>query len=319
MNITAIVLCYNESKNIRHCLESVHGFCDTYIVDSGSTDDTLDICREFTSNIFGHKYRNHASQWQWALTNLPIETDWILALDADFVVTPALKDEVGRRLPDIVDGVDGIYVRHRYIFGGGPIRYGGTKRFWLRIVRTKEARADFSDLVDFRFIVAGKTLRFNSSVIEYNRYDDDISVWIKKQDMFSIRLAVEEELRRRRQLDWEKPPRFFGNPDERIMWLRNLWLSLPLFVRPFIYFFYRYILMIGFLDGRAGFLYHFLQGWWLRVLVDWKIMEIRKMHLNNTDLDMFKKEMLEMKEGSASFISKRLAHSLEANDKQNKI
>lgn len=298
--ISAVVLCRDEALNIRDCLESVKGFCEIFVVDSGSTDDTVAICRQYTDRVFFHEYRNHSTQWQWVLENLPLDTDWVLALDADFVVEDSLKREIRERLDSLPDDVDGVYVRHRYVFGGGRIRFGGTKQYWLRIVRCGRARADASDLVDFRFYVPGRTLRFAGSVVEYNRNDDDISTWLKKQDRFAIRLAVEEELRRASMLDWEKPPRFFGNSDERIMWLRDKWLSLPLFVRPLVYFLYRYVLMLGFLDGRAGFLYHALQGWWLRTIVDWKICQIRSLGLRREELAARRDQMLAVTDGSVT-------------------
>ena len=130
------MLTYNEAPNIGHCLESVKGFCDVFVVDSFSTDSTIDICEEYTGNIFQHEYENHSSQWRWALDNLPIKTRWILALDADFTVSDELKKRITIELSSSVpDKVAGIYIRHLYCFGGGPIRFGGTKQSWLRIIR----------------------------------------------------------------------------------------------------------------------------------------------------------------------------------------
>jgi glycosyltransferase involved in cell wall biosynthesis len=304
-NVTAVVLCYNESANIEHCLKSVHGECDIFVVDSGSTDDTVDICKRYTNNIFVHPYMSHANQWQWALDNLPLETEWVLALDADFVVTKELLLSLDEKIPRFDNTVNGIYVRHRYVFGGAEIRFGGTKKYWLRVVRKSCASVDTSDLVDFRFLVKDQTINLDESVVEYNRYDDDISVWLRKQDKFSIRLAVEEELRRRKQLDWKEPPTFFGNSDQRFMWLRDRWLNLPLYLRPFMYFLYRYVISLGFFDGKAGFLYHFLQGWWLRLVVDWKTSEIRKLELSTSELENLKVSMLETSAGSVGEILKR--------------
>lgn len=298
IDITAVVLTYNEAPNIRRCLESIKGFCKIYVVDSGSTDQTVAICQEYTDQIHVHAYTNHASQWQWALDNLPIKTTWVLALDADFQVSDALKEALRERLQGVADQVDGIYVRHRYVFGGATIRFGGTKHYWLRIVRHGKSRADLSDLVDFRFLVEGKTIEWNASVVEYNRHDDDISTWLLKQDKFAVRLAVEEELRRAAMLHWERNPRFFGNADERIMWLRDRWLRLPLFLRPVAYFVYRYLLALGFLDGRGGFLYHVLQGFWLRTVVDWKIWQLRQLQLSSNELHRFRDQMLQTRDGS---------------------
>ena len=182
--IAAVVLCFNEQMNIRDCLESVKGWANIFVVDSGSTDNTVAICREYTDQIHTHSYANHADQWQWALDNLPIDAEWILALDADFVVSTELRQQIELDLPKVPPDVDGVYVRHRYVFGGGAIRFGGTKQFWLRLIRRGHALPDLSDLVDFRFNVARRTAQFSAAVIEYNRHDDDISTWIKKQDKF---------------------------------------------------------------------------------------------------------------------------------------
>jgi glycosyltransferase involved in cell wall biosynthesis len=297
-NVTAVILCYNEAQNIRHCLESVAGFCDVQVVDSHSTDSTIDICREYTQKVVQHPYENHASQWQWALENLDIKTAWILALDADFVVSDALKSRILKELASIPASIDGIYVRHLYHFGGSLIRFGGTKRYWLRMIRTGNAQADISEMVDFRFVVVGDTVRWSEHVMEYNRNDDDISVWLDKQDKFSIRLAVEEELRRRKLRHWHLKPSFFGNTDTRFAWLRDEWLRLPLFLRPVLYFFYRYVFALGFLDGRGGFLYHSLQGFWLRTIVDWKTLQLRERNFSDEELSNFGKFILEHRAGS---------------------
>lgn len=304
--VTAVILCGNEEPNIRFCLESVAGWCRVQVVDSGSTDGTVAICREYTDRIAVHPYSTHAEQWQWTLANLAIETPWVLALDADFVVTEELKLEIDRRLPGVSPQVGGIYVRHRYVFGGGPIRFGGTKSSWLRLVRRGRVQPDLSDLVDFRFVVDGATEAFRGAVVEENRHDEDISVWTRKQDKFALRLALEEELRRARLLRWDGNPSLFGSPDERYMRLRDIWLRMPLFVRPVFYFLYRYGLCGGFLDGRAGFLYAALQGFWLRAIVDWKTLEIRGAGLADAELVAAAKLAMTTKDGSVVALLARL-------------
>lgn len=295
--VAAIVLCFNERENIRHCLESVKGWADIFVVDSGSTDGTQAVCAEYTANIVEHPYASHALQWQWSLDNLTLANDWILALDADFVVTPELRHQIECDLERLPSNVGGVFVRHRYVFGGGPIRFGGTKQFWLRLIRRGRAQPDPSDLVDFRFVVDGETRQWSGAVIEYNRYDDDISVWTKKQDKFSLRLAVEEEMRRRGHIGWQGQPALLGNPDQKFMRLRDWWGRCPLFLRPVAYFVYRYFLMFGCLDGRPGFLYHVLQGFWLRLMVDWKIMQIRGARLTDAELGELMRLMFATREG----------------------
>jgi glycosyltransferase involved in cell wall biosynthesis len=293
-----VVLTYNEAPNIRHCLDSVSDLCEIFVVDSGSDDETVAICHEYTPHVYTNPYVNHASQWQWALDNLPLTGDWVLALDADFTVSPALRSRISYQLVQLSDRIAGVYVRHLYVFGGNLIRFGGTKQYWLRLIRRGRARPDLSDLVDFRFVVDGDVIRWREAVVEYNRHDDDISVWSRKQDKFALRLAVEEELRRAGRHRWQLRPRFFGRTDERFAWLRDRWLRVPLFLRPVIYFVYRYLLFGGFLDGRGGFLYHALQGFWLRLVVDWKIVQLRRHNLSDADLRSLAGLMLTTRSGS---------------------
>jgi hypothetical protein len=157
-----------------------------------------------------------------------------------------------------------------------------------------------SDLVDFRFIVDGRTVRWKESIIEHNRHDEEISIWLQRQDKFALRLAVEEELRREGLHRWEIKPCLWGNSDQRLAWLRDRWLSLPLFLRPSLYFFYRYVVTGGFLDGRPGFLYHALQGFWLRLVVDWKIRQLRGLAVRGSTLQAFAQTMFASRTGSVT-------------------
>jgi glycosyltransferase involved in cell wall biosynthesis len=300
--VTAIILTHNEEKNIPHCLQSIATLPRIVVVDSGSTDRTVEICRAHGAAISRHAYSSHANQWQWALENVEIETPWILVLDADLVVTPQLLERIKHDLSSVSENIAGVYVRHFYKFGGGLIRFGGTKHVRLLIVRRGRVRPDMGDLVDFRFVVEGEVLRWREPVIEYNRNDDDSSVWLAKQDKFALRLAVEEELRRRGLHGWSGRARIFGNTDERFAWLRDKWLVLPLFIRPIIYFIYRYFLAGGFLDGRAGFLYHCLQGFWLRLLVDLKTLELRELALDDAALKGYAKAMFGSRLGSTQAV-----------------
>lgn len=308
-SITAVVLTYNEERNIEHCLASVAKLMPVFVVDSGSTDATRAICERYDATVLTHPYANHAAQWEWALQNAPIATKWVLTLDADFAASPELLARIESELRTVPESVAGIYIRHLYHFGGGPIRFGGTKQSWLRIVRLGRATPDRGDLVDFRFVVDGDTLTWPESVVEYNRNDDDSSVWHAKQEKFALRLAVEEELRRRHLHTWVGTPKLFGNTDERFAWLRDRWLNLPLFIRPCAYFLYRYILAGGFLDGRAGFIYHFFQGMWLRLLVDWKTLELRALDLDDATLLTFSRTMLETRTGSVREVTARLVET----------
>ena len=273
--VSAIILTYNEQVNIETCLRSVQGWCqDIFVVDSGSTDDTLALCRRYTERIYTHAYVDHASQWIWSLNELPIPCDWVIPLDADHVVTEELRRQMMDAVlkPDTI--VNGYFARHEYYFWGKRMR--GFKPHSMRLFRRSRTHVDRSELVDYRFVVSGKTKNLSGILRESNRKEDSIDFWIDKHQKFSSNVAVEEILRRSGDLAWSLTPRLWGNPDERIIWLKNCWYEMPLYIRPFLYFLYRYIVRLGFLDGTNGLVYHFLQAFWFRLLVDIKIAEIRR-------------------------------------------
>src|SRR5260221_8577255 len=272
--VTAIVLTYNEERNLPKCLDSIAGrAAEVIVVDSFSTDATIQIANARVDKVVQHQYDGHPQQWQWTLANVPITHEWVFAIDADFVVTQRLWDDLARKLGDTA--ADGFYVRHREIFRGRRISYGGVyPNHWLRIFRKDKVKIDLDERVDVHFHVAGKVDRIEFDVEEQNYKDDNIFFWIQKQNTFARKHAQEELERKERTIAPPVPPRFFGTPDQRKMRMKQVWYRLPLYVRPFIYFFYRYVLRFGFLDGKQGFVYHFTQGFLYRLLVDINIDEI---------------------------------------------
>ena len=273
--VTAVVLTLNEELNLRACLESVACWCNQIVVvDSGSADGTVDIAREFSANVLVHDYVDHASQWAWTLENAPIRSPWILALDADNRVAAGLRAEIEEALAADDGNVDGYYVAHHHLFRNGRIR--GLKGSWLRLVRTGRARVDTTELVDVRFAVEGLTRALRGEIIESNQKELSIDFWIDKHQKFAERMAVEEVLRGAKALIWELEPQLLGDPEQRMLWLKRAWYRMPLYTRPLAYFFYRYFLRLGFLDGRNGFVYHALQAFWFRLVVDIKIAELRR-------------------------------------------
>ena len=273
--VSAVVLTFNEEMNIEACLLSIAGWCqEIFVVDSGSTDRTLEICRKYTDNIYSHPYVDHASQWDWTLKNLAFACEWVLRLDADNVVSEKLKHQIGVVVAKPETGIDGYYAVHRHYFRNKLVR--GLKTYWMSLIRHKNTHVDHSELVDFRFVVQGATRTLSGEIIESNQNELSIDFWIDKHQRFSTRMAAEEVLRVSGDLKWSMRPRLLGNPDERVIWLKNVWYRLPLYVRPFIFFFYRYFLRLGFLDGTTGFVYHFMHAIWFRLMVDIKISELRQ-------------------------------------------
>lgn len=277
--LSVVVLTFNEERNLATCLESVAGLASqTFVVDSGSTDRTAAIARQFGAQVVSHSFESHARQWQWALSTLPLESAWVLALDADQSLTPELRDEIARTLPTWTGpGTPaGAYVNRRQIFRGRWIRHGGYyPKYLLKLFRRDAVSIDEGDLVDHHFSVNGPTLMLRGDVIENNRNEADIHVWIEKHNRYAMRQAREEEAPA--SCTGEAPSEHpFGSPDERTRSRKRVWNRLPLFVRPFFYFFYRYVIRLGFLDGKEGFLFHFLQAWWYRLIVDINRDELRR-------------------------------------------
>src|SRR5947209_17994101 len=117
--LTFVVLTCNEERNLAACLKSVAGWVqEMFVVDSGSTDRTVEIARQFGATVMAHPFETHAKQWSWALRQLPPSADWILALDADQVVTAELRQELSELLLDeaALAGMAGGFIKRRLIF-----------------------------------------------------------------------------------------------------------------------------------------------------------------------------------------------------------
>jgi glycosyltransferase involved in cell wall biosynthesis len=276
--VSVIVLTFNEERNLAACLSSVSGLTtDVFVVDSGSTDRTMAIAAEFGAQAVVHPFETHTRQWQWALSTLPIRSQWVLALDADHVLTIELKASISEKLPSwTAAGTPvGGYLNRRQIFRGRWIRHGGYyPKYLLKLFRRDAVVLDEDDLVDHHFHVTGETALLAGDLIEDNRNEREIAGWIAKHNRYAVQQA-REEAARSADPD-QRPTRMFGSPDERTRWQKRIWYRLPLYVRPFGYFIYRYVFRLGFLDGKEGFVFHFMQAFWYRLLVDINRDELAK-------------------------------------------
>lgn len=285
--ISVIILTYNEEQHLPRLLESIKDLdFPIYILDSGSTDSTLTIADKYQATVLYNKFENHPKQWGFALTNFPIQTPWTIGLDADQIVTPELFELLKNFNPEEYKDVDGIYFNRKNIFKGKWLKHGGYyPKYLLKMFKTGIGHSDVNENMDHRFIVPGKTVIWKKGhIIEENLKENEISFWIAKHNRYSD-LVAEEELERINAIRTQiLKPNLFGDPYERMAYLKNIWWRMPLFLRPFIYFFYRYFIQLGFLDGGRGFIFHFLQGFWFRFVVDIKIYELKqKRHEQSAD------------------------------------
>ncbi len=282
-----IILTFNEEEHLPRLLNSINGLdAQVFILDSGSTDATLAIAQKHQAQVKSNAFVNHPKQWDFALKNFEIKTPWIIGLDADQVVTPELYKQLFDFKTADFEGINGIYFNRKNYFKGKWIKYGGYyPKFLLKMFRTEIGYSDLNENMDHRFVVTGKTLIWKDGhILEENLKENEISFWINKHNRYSDLVAEEEVERLQKLRQLTTAANFWGDPNQRMAYLKSLWWKLPRFLRPFLYFGYRMVFRLGILDGRTGILFHFLQGLWFRIIVDVKIEErLKKLKKTNAN------------------------------------
>jgi len=278
LRITAIVLTLNEQRNLPACLASLRRHVQRIVVvDSFSTDATEEIAREHGAAFVQHAFVNQAQQFQWALEHVDIRTAWVMRVDADERWTPGAFEQLAPFLAD--PAVAGVNVRMRIQFMGRFLRHGGLyPNLFLRVFRRDGARIE-QRWMDEHITVPGKVVSPPIDVIEAN-YDrqENIGLWTTKHNAYSTREAVDTLIRRWRLRELDTVGTLKGDSTHRRRWMKeHVYARAPLFVRPFLYFAYRYVLRLGFLDGVPGFVFHVLQGFWYRFLVDVKVYQLESL------------------------------------------
>ena len=275
--ITGVVLTRNEEIHIRRCLRSAKRVCDTvFVVDSNSADRTRAIAEEEGAIVHSGDFTSFAQKLNWAIDTLDVPTAWMMRIDADEV----LSDDLVARLPGFMArqpaSVSGVFVRRRLWFMGHPMRFGGIyPRHSMRLWRPGMARCEVRALDEHMLLSSGDSVTIEADI------DDipltDLTLWIAKHNEYSTLEARTAIADRAPRDDGAPRARPFGSKNERIRWIKEkIFYRMPPFVRPSLYYAYRYVLMGGFLDGKAGFMFHFFHGFWYRFLVDAKIIEMRR-------------------------------------------
>jgi glycosyltransferase involved in cell wall biosynthesis len=266
INLTVLILTCDEEANLPQVLASVTGWASAvFVLDSGSTDRTVEIAKTQGAKVFTHAFENYASQRNYALKKLPIETEWVMFLDADEWLPEELKQEISGVFVASPEE-NGFLIARKFIWMGKWIRRGYYPTWILRLFRHGKGICG-DRIVNEHVTVEGKTGYLKHPFIHEDR--KGISAWIEKHNRYA---SMEAEVLLNRE--GELRGRLFGTPPERTQWIRfHVWYRLPPLVRPFIYFFYRFVLRGGFLDGRPGFAFHFLQALWFQFLVDLMYLE----------------------------------------------
>ncbi|GFN29861.1 glycosyltransferase family 2 protein [Paenibacillus xylaniclasticus] len=288
VDLTVVILTKNEEKNIRKCIESFRGIAKRFvIVDSYSNDRTEQICEELNRELqaigsrldfYQNPWVDYATQLNWGLTQTNITTEWSMRMDADEELMEDLAEEINTKLPKLAGNINGVVLRRRVHFMGRWIKHGGRyPELLLRIFRTGKAMCEQKMMDEHMILSEGDTVNFKYDLIDNNQ--KDLEWWINKHNWYSNRevldrqMTVDEAFAKDKLLEngvstkQAKVKRVVKNKG---------YYGLPKFFRAHLYFFYRYYVKLGFLDGPEGKIFHFLQAYWYRFLVDAKMYECEK-------------------------------------------
>lgn len=269
--ISVIVLTFNAEATIGATLASARRISDdVHVVDSYSTDRTLEIARAAGAVVTQHPFEHYGAQRNWAIETLQLKHGWQLHLDADERLSDELIAELqalfGRGLPD---DIAGYYIPRLVHFHGRPLRHGGMYPIYhLRLFRNGRGRCE-NRKYDQHFMADGPTAKLANPMI------DDIRIplgeWTSRHNRWAD-AEVDELLAPTHGVIAGGA----GDPVAEKRAQRGFYYRQPLFLRALLLFLYRYIFKLGFLDGREGLIFYVLQTFWFRFLVDAKLHERRK-------------------------------------------
>lgn len=276
-SIAVVILTYNESIHLPRALYHVRGFAkEIFVIDSFSTDNTVELARAGGAQVIEHPFQNYARQFEWALENAPITADWVMRLDADEIIEADLAEEITTKLPTLPADVTGVNLNRKTIFQNRFIRWGG--RFPLTLLRIwRRGKAHIEDrwMDEHMYLTEGRTVTFKGGFADHNLLD--LTFFTAKHNGYASREALDAinqefhffepqvALTKESTAKQAKIKRFLKE---------SVYNRLPFEVSATLYFLFRYVVQLGFLDGRAGLNYHFLQALWYRWLVGAKRREM---------------------------------------------
>ena len=271
-SLTVIILTRDEARHIDRCIASVSGLAERIIVvDSGSTDATCALAAAAGAQVLHHQWVNHASQFNWALDHATITSDWILRLDADEIVTGPLATAL-QAFFAAPGPAAGVTINRAIHFLGRHIRWGGIYPVEiLRLWRTGKGRIE-NRWMDEHVLVDGPISHVVGDIADINL--NSVGWWTTKHNGYATREAIDQLTRDASTAAM----RNLSPQARRKRWVKDkVYARLPLGLRPLLYFLFRYVVLLGFLDGWQGLAFHGLQGLWYRFLVDVKIAELRSL------------------------------------------
>ncbi len=274
-SVAVVIITFNEEVNLPQALQSAVGWAEqVFVVDSFSTDRTIEVAQAFGAETCQHRFDSFGTQKNWALENLPITAEWVVFLDADEYLSDEIKAEIPQAIQNAPADVNGFVTDIKYIYLGRWIKHGDIYQKLVRMIRRGRASYIVTSAYHEKMVVQGGVGHLKGRIV----HDDQKTLreWVDKQ-MTRIEIDVQARLRRR-QSAGAAPAR--GTPGVTVEGGRSVWLKkrlngLPGPLRPFAQFFYRYVLRLGFLDGWPGFVYNFLFQFWYPLMVEVLYLEAR--------------------------------------------
>lgn len=269
--VGVIILTFNSKKVIEQTIRAAKQVSrDIIVVDSGSTDGTPEIATALGCQVLSRAFKHYADQRNWAIETHGNRFAWQLHLDADEKLDQRAINSLRSALAAPGHYV-GFLLRRRVYFMGVKLRFGGTSSWHLRLFMSGGSACE-DRLYDQHFICNGPVRKLDGWLEDMNV--GTLSEWIARHNRWSD-LEVSELLRPTRSTGHVLEPSLSGDPRNRRRFYKTLYYKVPLGARAVLYFLFRYVVRLGFLDGRAGFLFAFFQALWFRMLVDAKLFENR--------------------------------------------
>ena len=264
--VGVIILTYNEEVHIERCIRSLGALgANILVVDSGSTDRTVEMAEKMGAKVIHRDWDNYSRQFAFAMNIFPFDADWMFRVDADEYLSDSA--DLKEYLASLEAQVSAVELRRKMYFMGKWIRFGGMHPLWMcRLWRPGNARIEDRWMDEHMVVESGAITRYSGFLIDDNR--KGLGFWIGKHNSYADREV----------LDLLHALKVNGNDGVqgqagRKRLLKKAYASTPVIVRSALYWFYRYFILAGFLDGREGYLYHFLHAFWYRTLVDAKFVE----------------------------------------------
>ena len=284
--ITLVILTYNEELHIQRCIESAKTLnARVVVVDSFSSDLTVNLCQKLSVDFYQNPFTTQSQQFQWAMDNCDINTEWVLRLDADETIDSVLANNISDFISNNGNGNNGAIFNRKHIFLGRWVKYGGRYPLpMLRLFRNGTAHVEQRWMDEHIVLDVGTSCTLTGGFADDNL--NSVTWFIDKHNKYATREMVDVILKKLVPDGDESITSGTGLSIRTKRFIKqNIYMKLPYFLRPFLYFVYRYIFQLGFLDGPSGFAYHFMQGFWYRALVDLKCMEVERIMKNCASVD----------------------------------